>query len=132
MKLPLLDETEIGRQEIDFIHPGDQGRLLDWILVRPTVFRGSKIKKLAFSIDKTINLDLKWTNLNAGYIKLNTIDVKSSTPGVNYAPYPWSGIYFNTTNYSYRTSKSLMPGYTFLIGQERWVYGKITIVLQET
>jgi hypothetical protein len=29
MKLPLLDETEIGRQEIDFIHPGDQGRLLD-------------------------------------------------------------------------------------------------------
>lgn len=32
----------------------------------------------------------------AGYIRINTIDLISATPGVAEQPYPWSGIYYHT------------------------------------
>ncbi|WP_313805897.1 CotH kinase family protein [Flavobacterium sp.] len=43
--------------------------------------------------DRTITLDV--SDVAQGFVKMNTIDILGSTPGLNANPYPWSGQYFN-------------------------------------
>jgi hypothetical protein len=106
---PLLEEDRNRSPRLRFYEDNDKAKLLDWIVERPTLLRG-QIKTL-FNIEKTIDLVLSVSNLNAGYITLNTIDVEGSTPGVNDKPYPWTGVYFD--NIPITLEAKPMPGYTF-------------------
>lgn len=48
-----------------------------------------------FAIDNTINVQLNVSHHQGGYIHLNTIEIKGTTPGVFQQPYPWNGVYFS-------------------------------------
>jgi hypothetical protein len=48
-----------------------------------------------FQIDNNINATIDVSNEAHGYVKLNTIDILSTTPGINPNPYPWTGVYFS-------------------------------------
>ncbi|HQW68814.1 MAG TPA: CotH kinase family protein, partial [Flavobacterium sp.] len=47
-----------------------------------------------FGITNDINATIDVSNEAHGYVKMNTIDILSTTPGINPSPYPWTGIYF--------------------------------------
>ncbi len=47
-----------------------------------------------FNLGTIRNLQLDVSSNNAGYIKVNSVDIKSTTPGVSSTAYPWSGKYF--------------------------------------
>jgi hypothetical protein len=47
-----------------------------------------------FDIDTTIRIQLDVDNPMEGTIRINTIQIRSGTPGVNDNPYPWAGQYF--------------------------------------
>ena len=48
-----------------------------------------------FEIGDETELTVDVSDQQAGYIRVNTIDIIPSTPGVNSSPYPWSGTYFS-------------------------------------
>ncbi|HRE78246.1 MAG TPA: CotH kinase family protein [Flavobacterium sp.] len=48
-----------------------------------------------FGISNDINATLNVNDDTNGYVKINTIDITSDTPGVSANPYPWTGIYFH-------------------------------------
>lgn len=47
-----------------------------------------------FEWESNRNIVVSVSNAQLGYVKVNTIDILSSTPGVSANPYPWTGIYF--------------------------------------
>lgn len=47
-----------------------------------------------FGIEQNVDVALDVSDENAGYIKINTIEILETTPGINPSPYPWQGIYF--------------------------------------
>ncbi|AWV96675.1 CotH kinase family protein [Arcticibacterium luteifluviistationis] len=50
--------------------------------------------KQKFGITGETDLILDVSNTAHGHIKINTIEIKGSTPGVDENPYPWTGLYF--------------------------------------
>jgi len=64
-----------------------------------------------FSIASNINATLNVSDVAAGYIHLNTIDVKDGTPGIVGNPYPWTGIYFS--NIPVKLTAVANPGFEF-------------------
>lgn len=48
-----------------------------------------------FAITSNINATLNVSDVAAGYVHINTIDIKDGTPGITGNPYPWTGIYFS-------------------------------------
>ncbi|ESU24170.1 hypothetical protein FEDK69T_06060 [Flavobacterium enshiense DK69] len=64
-----------------------------------------------FGISSDVNVALDVDGAEQGYIKINTIDILPSTPGVPDDPYPWTGIYFN--NIPIKLKATPMPGYVF-------------------
>ncbi|UOK43160.1 MULTISPECIES: CotH kinase family protein [Flavobacterium] len=64
-----------------------------------------------FGISSNINVSLDVEGTAQGYIKINTIDILSSTPGVPANPYPWNGIYFH--NIPIKLKAIPMSGYVF-------------------
>lgn len=64
-----------------------------------------------FGISSNINATLDVSDAAQGYIKINTIDILPSTPGVPSNPYPWTGIYFN--GIPVKIKAIALPGYTF-------------------
>ena len=48
-----------------------------------------------FGIVSTVNLSLDVDTPEAGFIRVNSVDIKPSTPGVGANPYPWNGTYFD-------------------------------------
>ncbi|MEE1897937.1 CotH kinase family protein [Flavobacterium rakeshii] len=64
-----------------------------------------------FDISGTVSATLNVSDTSMGYIKMNTININGSTPGVEELPYPWNGIYFYNIPL---TIKALpLPGYVF-------------------
>lgn len=49
-----------------------------------------------FEIENNINVNLDVSDELQGYIKINTIELLETTPGVEENPYPWTGIYFKS------------------------------------
>lgn len=47
-----------------------------------------------FNIDENITVYLNVSDDTHGLIKINTIDITPTTPGVAENPYPWTGVYF--------------------------------------
>ena len=60
--------------------------------LRPAIERQHIQSK--FGISGTYNLSVN-TDTTMGYVKVNTIVIKNTTPGINQLPYPWNGSYFN-------------------------------------
>lgn len=66
--------------------------LVNFVTNRPG-FQIDAIKN-QFLIGKDFNLTVNVSNVSHGFIKINTINIESSTIGVNASPYPWTGKYF--------------------------------------
>ncbi len=64
-----------------------------------------------FSIEENITVDLNISDDAHGYIKINTIDINPTTPGVSENPYPWNGIYFK--NIPITLKAIAKPGFEF-------------------
>jgi hypothetical protein len=64
-----------------------------------------------FNISESINVNVNISQIEHGYVKINTIDLKESTVGVSVKPYPWFGVYFHNIPITL-TAKS-KPGYQF-------------------
>ncbi|HSD14306.1 MAG TPA: CotH kinase family protein [Flavobacterium sp.] len=64
-----------------------------------------------FGISSNINVTLEVSNPVHGYVKMNTVDILASTPGVPATPYPWTGVYFH--NIPVKVKAIPLPGYAF-------------------
>lgn len=64
----------------------------NFLLQRPDNVR-SHIRS-RFSLSSNRNLTVNVSDVAQGYVKVNTIDVLPTTPGVPASPYPWTGVYF--------------------------------------
>jgi len=64
-----------------------------------------------FGIASNINATLNVSNDAHGYIKINTIEIKPGTPGIEANPYPWTGIYFS--NIPVTLKAIAKPGFVF-------------------
>ena len=54
----------------------------------------SKFDTEKFDINSNIDIQLNVSDDSHGYIKINTIEIQPTTPGVDENPYPWEGVYF--------------------------------------
>ncbi|WP_290860090.1 CotH kinase family protein, partial [Flavobacterium sp.] len=64
-----------------------------------------------FGIATNIEVTIDVSNQDHGFVKINTIDVLSTTPGINSNPYPWVGIYFS--NIPVKLKAIAKEGYVF-------------------
>lgn len=48
-----------------------------------------------FGINSNITATLNVSDASQGYIQINTVEIKESTPGIPANPYPWEGVYFH-------------------------------------
>jgi hypothetical protein len=74
-----------------------------------------------FGINGQYNLTVNVGDTAQGYVRVNTIDILSSTPGVGAIPYPWTGAYFNNLSIQLRARPK--AGYKF----KHWVHNAIQI-----
>jgi len=64
-----------------------------------------------FGIEGDITATLNVNDDSQGYVKINTIEITSETPGVAETPYPWTGVYFK--NIPVTVKAIPLPGYAF-------------------
>lgn len=64
-----------------------------------------------FDIESDIDVTLDVSNTEAGYIRINTINITPDTPGVPEDTYPWTGIYFH--NIPIEIEAIAEPGFVF-------------------
>lgn len=69
-----------------------------------------------FSLTANRNITLAVSDASQGYVKINTIDILPSTPGVSANPYPWTGVYFQGN--TVRVVAKPLVGYRFVAWQE--------------
>lgn len=96
MKSVIAPEIERHGQRWESISPASWENSIDQIKSfanqRPVNQRAHIAQK--FNIDEQLNVTLDVDDTEKGHIKLNTIAIAGTTPGVSEQPYPWSGIYF--------------------------------------
>ncbi len=64
-----------------------------------------------FNIQEQVEITVNVNESSAGYVRMNTVDIKGTTPGVDPAPYPWTGTYFH--NIPITLKAETYPGYVF-------------------
>ncbi len=106
---PYLSEDQNRSDREDYYTTTEKNNLLEWAEKRPEEQRNIILNQ--FNISNTINLQTNVSYFNAGYVKVNTIDVRESTPGVSSNPYPWSGKYFQGIPITLEAKE--YPGFTF-------------------
>ncbi|MFT3794523.1 CotH kinase family protein [Flavobacterium sp.] len=93
--------------------PDDLEWLQEWeegfIAERPAFQRNHIRNK--FAIASNVNVTLDVSDAAAGYVHINTIDIKEGTPGITANPYPWTGIYFH--NIPMKVKAVANPGFVF-------------------
>ncbi len=90
---------------------------LTFIQQRPTNQRTHIRSK--FGLSGQYNLTVSVSNAAHGYVRVNTIDILPSTPGVSASPYPWTGIYF--AGVPIQLTAQGKPGYKF----KHWSYNAV-------
>ncbi len=65
-----------------------------------------------FGLTGTLELSLEVSDSEHGHIRVNSIEVKTGTPGIPEEAYPWQGIYYRNVPMSFSAVPA--PGYTFL------------------
>jgi hypothetical protein len=118
---PILDEDENRAPRSRFYGSSDKANLIYWAnggidektdevyIPRSTILKGQMNTK--FNIPGNLDLNLNLSDPRAGYVKLNSIDIKPSTTGVDENPYPWTGSYFQ--NVPVTLEAFSYPGYQF-------------------
>ncbi|PKP17210.1 MAG: hypothetical protein CVU07_04620, partial [Bacteroidetes bacterium HGW-Bacteroidetes-23] len=76
---------------------------------RPAHQRNHILEK--FEIESTLGVQINVSDEDHGYIKINTIEILPTTPGVQENPYPWLGVYFK--NIPITLKAIAKPGYVF-------------------
>lgn len=66
--------------------------MINYVNGRPSYQRQHIRDKFGIPSDFTLNVDV--SDPAQGYVRVNTIELLESTPGVAANPYPWSGVYF--------------------------------------
>ncbi|MBX2963337.1 MAG: CotH kinase family protein [Cyclobacteriaceae bacterium] len=64
-----------------------------------------------FSLGTDINLTVDVSNPQHGHVRINTIEIKSTTAGISQNPYPFSGMYFRSIPIELEAIPA--PGYKF-------------------
>jgi hypothetical protein len=82
---------------------------LSFANARPAIQRNQIRSK--FGIASNINVTLDVSDVAAGYVHINTIDVKTGTDGITSNPYPWTGVYFSNIPVTLKAVAN--PGYQF-------------------
>jgi hypothetical protein len=77
--------------------------------VRPDIQREHIRNK--FGISGNLNVTLNVNDTEQGFVKVNTIEINSGTPGVPEIAYPWTGIYFQ--NIPITLKAIALPGFVF-------------------
>lgn len=118
---PMLEEDRNRAPRNQFYLVTDKDNLQDWIqgreatvtlpekIDRHTLFRDQL--KTAFNLNSIVDVELRLSYLNAGYIKINTVNINNATPGVPEKAYPWSGKYFEGIPITLEAFD--YPGFTF-------------------
>ncbi|GAB3647337.1 hypothetical protein GCM10028791_09150 [Echinicola sediminis] len=76
--------------------------------------------KRQFDVGNTYRVKLDISLPNSGFIKINSVEVNSRTPGVDLVPYPWEGVYFD--KFPIQVSAKPKEGYLF----DHWIInGKV-------
>lgn len=83
--------------------------MIDFANTRPNNQRQHIRSKFGISGDITATLAVD--DMSHGYIKINTIEINETTPGVSANPYPWTGIYFKNIPVTLKAIP--LPGYVF-------------------
>jgi hypothetical protein len=84
-------------------------RMRNFANQRPDNQRSHIRAKFGIAGDITATLDVN--DAAQGFVKINTIEVNSTTPGVAENPYPWTGIYFQ--NIPVTLKAVALPGFEF-------------------
>jgi hypothetical protein len=87
----------------------DVQRIRDFVTIRTTAQRG-RLNNI-FSLGGIAPLTVDVNDPIAGFVQVNTINLKKSTPGIYDPVYPWEGTYFN--NHPVRLIAHAEAGYTF-------------------
>ncbi|GAB3173510.1 CotH kinase family protein [Telluribacter humicola] len=93
--------------------------MIDFAQRRPSIM--SQQLKNHFSLSDRRSITVNVSNTENGYIKVNTLTILPTTPGVSQNAYPWTGYYFQNVP----VTLTAMPkaGYKFV----RWQEGNNTI-----
>jgi hypothetical protein len=101
----------------------------DWIDDRMAFYK--QHLKSKFNITGDTHLVIDVSDPNMGYVRINTIDILASTPGVSTNPYPWDGSYFENIENKLVAKPALGHKFSFWLvnGQQ---YLDDTLILNTT
>ena len=105
-------EEQIARWSAPFSYDWwqqSQDKIATFATVRPDIQREHIRNK--FGISGNVNVTVNVSNSGEGFVKVNTIEIKSETPGVPEIAYPWTGIYFQ--NIPITLKAIALPGFVF-------------------
>ncbi len=88
---------------------GEIQKMIDFINERPT-HQTTHLRQF-FGLGGNLSLTVNVDSVHQGYVRVNTIPIRSTTPGVSANPYPWTGRYFR--NHPVELEAVPLPGYTF-------------------
>ncbi len=96
---PVWNEMAARWNNVAFSNPSQpfttakRDALLSWSAVHPP--RQRDHIRSHFGITSNVNLTVNVSNPAHGHVRVNTIDITGSTPGLAAQPYPWTGAYFH-------------------------------------
>ena len=105
---PYLEENQ-HRWNMNIAPVARNQQYIEYCQLRPNIQR-QHIRE-HFNIESDIDITLDVNDTQAGYIRINTINITPDTPGVREEPYPWTGIYFH--NIPIEVEAIALEGYTF-------------------
>ncbi len=88
---------------------GELDRMYDFGNERQAEFRLSLMDH--FELPAQHQLTVNVSNTSAGYLQVNTIDIRPTTVGVPADPYPWNGMYFQSVPVT--LTAHALPGFAF-------------------
>ncbi len=106
------------------------GEMREFTDERPDYLRQQVLEH--FDIDRKVELNLNISDNSGGYIRVDSIDIKSSTPGVSSPAYPWQGIYFE--DIPLELNAYSWPGYEFshwIIDGETIEQSSVTVSMED-
>jgi len=111
---PEMEEhTRRWRQPVDWNK--DLKRVRDYATLRTDAVWGHLQE--FFNLDGRRSVSVNVSDINEGFVQVNSIEVTPALPGVSASVYPWSGSYF--TNTTVTLIAKAKPGYMFT----KWVDG---------
>jgi hypothetical protein len=106
---PYLAEDQHRYPRITFYMQSEKTNLLNWANQRPDSERANLLDH--FNIEHSVPVTISISEENAGKVKINTVLLDGSSPGVAENPYPWNGLYFKDVPITLTATAN--PGFVF-------------------